>query len=468
MTQNVRVLVIDDDPGIRDSYREILSPSPQAEATSRGKALFDEPFVQRPEANEQAAYDVTLAERGDKGIAEVEKAVAGGSPFAVAFTDMKMPGLNGAETARQIWAVDPAVKIVIVTAYSEYTPDDIVQMTGSEGIFYLRKPFNPEEIRQFARALSTQWRLERERKRLASALEKANEALAEMNRDLQSKVEKQTSLLIQSEKMASIGILAAGVAHEINNPISFVRGNLSALKKYHARIFELLQKYREVEGAIGSGEESRFTALSQAAKKLREDGKLDFILKDITDLVEESLDGADRIRNIVKDMKTFARVDQAEFKHIDIHETIDAGLNILRSELRRKAEVVKEYGELPPVGCFPQKISQVFMNLLMNAVQAIEEKGTITVATRYAETGRRADDRYVEIRITDTGKGIPKDNLSKIFDPFFTTKPVGQGTGLGLSIAYDIIKAHGGNILVESGEGKGTTFLVRLPVEARL
>ena len=160
---------------------------------------------------------------------------------------MKMPGIDGAETVKRIWSLDPDIKAVIVTAYSEFTPDDIVRVTGRDDIFYLRKPFNPEEIRQFALALTNQWNLEYEKRLLSHKLEKANEELQDINLNLQANVRKKTALLVQSEKMASIGILAAGIAHVINNPISFVNGNLSTLKKYSARIRGLLQKYKKME-----------------------------------------------------------------------------------------------------------------------------------------------------------------------------------------------------------------------------
>ncbi len=195
---------------------------------------------------------------------------------------------------------------------------------------------------------------------------------------------------------------------------------------------------------------------------------MDFILKDMVAMANESLEGIHRVQKIVEDLKTFSRIDEAELKHIDLNELIDATLNIIWNELKYKAEVIKDYGDLPEVKCFAQKISQVLMNLLMNAAQSIEKRGTINIATRYVKDGRRAKDEQVEIRISDTGSGIPQNKLTKIFDPFFTTKPVGQGTGLGLSVTYDIVKAHGGVIVVESEEGAGTTFIVTLPLEAKL
>lgn len=467
MKENNRILIVEDDPGVRDSYKDILSTTQKDDVELEGASLFSgtipdaEPIVQKE-------YDLTLVDRGEKGIKALEKAIEEKIPFAAAFVDMKMPGIDGAEVTKRIWAIDPNIKIVIVTAYSEYTPDDIIRVTGRDDIFYLRKPFNPEEINQFARVLTNEWNLEHERKLLSDKLRKANDELEDMNKNLQKKVEEQTALLIQSEKMASIGILASGVGHEINNPISFVNSNLSIIKKYSVRIKELLEMYKEMETDLRQGALDKIPPLLNEIKDFKEKKKIDFILGDMVDLAEECLEGTGRVSKIVKDMKTFSRADQAELKYIDLNEAMDATLNIIWNEIKYKAEVIKDYGVLPKVKCFPQKISQVFMNILMNSAQAIEEKGIINIATRYVKDGQRAEDEKVEIRISDTGCGIPKKDILKIFDPFFTTKPVGEGTGLGLSVTYDIVKAHGGTIAVESEEGVGTAFIVKLPIKIKL
>lgn len=459
MIENNRILIVDDDPGVRDSYKEILCPVPKEDVLSKGASLFDGP-IQDIVSIPWKQYDLTMAEKGEKGIKAVKKAIEEKSPLALAFIDMKMPGIDGAETSKRIWAIDPDIKIVIVTAYSEYTPDDIIRVTGRDDIFYLRKPFNPEEIRQFARALTKKWNLEREKELLSSQLE-------DMNKNLQQKVEEQTALLIQSEKMASMGVLTSGIAHEINNPVSFIQANLSSIKKYVARIKTLLLQYEKLEQYIQNGETESIDSLMDEIIEFKKTKKIDFIIGDMEDLAEESLQGTKRVGDIVKDLKTFSRKDTAELKHVDLNETMETALNIIWNELKYKVEVVKDYGKLPQVKCFPQKISQVFMNILINAAQAIEEKGTIKIVTRHIKEGQRAEDAKVKIIISDTGKGIPEENLLKIFDPFYTTKPVGQGTGLGLSISYDIIKAHGGKIEFETKVDIGTTVTLTLPVEFR-
>lgn len=467
MENNVRILIVDDDSGVRESYVDILAPTPSLEILARGASLFETNRSKRQKIYREP-YDLTLVDRGDKGVKAVEEATRQGNPFSVAFIDMKMPGMDGAETAKRIWAVDPRIKAVIITAYSEHGPDDIIQVTGRDDILYLRKPFNSEEIRQFAKALTVQWNLERERELLTGRLRKALHELEELNRDLQKKVEEQAALLIQSEKMASIGILAAGVAHEINNPISFVSGNLSILDQYTSRMKTLFHKYRELTASLTNRDKSKLLSLIKVIRDLEQKTKVDLIMEDMADLVKESMEGATRVANIVRDLKTFSRVDQFELRSIDLNKTLDTAIHILWNELKYKVNIVKEYGDLPAVKCFPEKLSQVFMNILMNAAQAIEDKGTIKIKTAYVQEGRRSSDRTVEIRISDTGKGIPKEDISKIFDPFFTTKPPGQGTGLGLSIAYDIVAAHGGKMTVKSQEGAGTVFTIRLPLKAKM
>ncbi len=258
--------------------------------------------------------------------------------------------------------------------------------------------------------------------------------------------------ILQQEKMASIGQLAAGVAHEINNPIGFVNSNLGTLRKYAVKLGEFIEVQAKMIVALGTAASQE--EHSEARKKF----KVDYVLQDITDLVEESLEGVERVRTIVANLKTFSRVDQAERKASDLNECLESTINIVWNELKYKVDLKREYGELPLVVCYPQQLNQVFMNLLMNAAQAIAEHGVITVRTW-------RDDGAVHVAITDTGNGIPAENLPRLFEPFFTTKEVGKGTGLGLSIAYDIVtKQHHGEISVQSEVGCGTTFLVTIPL----
>jgi two-component system NtrC family sensor kinase len=252
--------------------------------------------------------------------------------------------------------------------------------------------------------------------------------------------------------MASIGQLAAGVAHEINNPMGFISSNLTTMGKY-------MQKLSTFESELINAVQSRGDQDTLALlNDLRAQMKIDFILNDLHMLLEESRDGAERVRCIVQDLKSFSHEDEALCKPFSINDCLDSSLNMLRNEIKYVADVEREYDpELPLLNCYPQKLNQVFMNLLVNAAHAIEGHGTIRIKT-FNEGGD------IVVCITDTGKGIAPENLTRIFEPFFTTKEVGKGTGLGLSISYDIIKKHGGVMTVESEVGVGTTFTTRLPL----
>ncbi len=262
--------------------------------------------------------------------------------------------------------------------------------------------------------------------------------------------------------MASIGKLAAGVAHEINNPTGFVSSNLKTLSDYIEDIIGLFKEYRKLISKLKKNSDScgPLPEISEQVKRivaLEKEVDLDFVLKDIFELINESKEGTERIKKIVQDLKDFAHTGQDKPKFADINQNIDSTVNVVWNELKYKANVTKDYGDLPQVQCYPQLLNQVFMNLLINAAQSIEKRGEINIKTR-------ADNGYVKIKISDTGSGIPKENINRIFDPFFTTKDVGKGTGLGLNVAYKIIKKHHGKIDAKSVVGKGTTFTIRIPV----
>jgi PAS domain S-box-containing protein len=268
--------------------------------------------------------------------------------------------------------------------------------------------------------------------------------------------------LLQSEKMASIGQLAAGVAHEINNPTGFVSSNLKSLSDYIKDLTGLTEEYHKLieeikQSSDALGSLSGVSEQVRRVSELEEEVDLEFVLKDIIELIEESKGGIERIKKIVRDLKDFAHPGEDKPKFANINDNMDSTLNVVWNELKYKANVSKDYGDLPQVKCYPQMLNQVFMNLLVNAAQSIEKHGEIKIKTL-------ANNGHVEIMISDTGSGIPKENLSKIFDPFFTTKKVGKGTGLGLNVVYNIIKKHHGEINVTSSVGKGTTFTIRIPV----
>jgi signal transduction histidine kinase len=256
--------------------------------------------------------------------------------------------------------------------------------------------------------------------------------------------------LLQSEKMASLGQLAAGVAHEINNPIGFINSNLSTMKKY---VLNLRDYCRATDRVLEGGGTEQMEEL----RKVKNFKKIDFILEDVASVIEESIEGTERVKTIVQDLKDFSHQDKGKLVECDLNNSLKSTLNIVWNELKYKAEVTQELGNIPLVRCYPQQLNQVWMNLLVNSAHAITGKGQITVRSYQAE-----DEVIVEI--SDTGGGIPPENLKKIFEPFFTTKEVGKGTGLGLSLSYRIVERHGGTIEVESQVGQGTCFKVRLPL----
>jgi two-component system, NtrC family, sensor kinase len=260
------------------------------------------------------------------------------------------------------------------------------------------------------------------------------------------------SQLLQQEKMASIGQLAAGVAHEINNPMGFISSNLGTMGKYLDRLAGFLEM--QSSGIELSAPAKLQEEIAEARRKL----KVDYILEDARSLLAESKDGAERVRTIVQNLKSFSRVDEANYSYADLNECLESTVTIAWNELKYNTTLNRDYGELPRVKCLPQQLNQVFLNMMVNAAHAIGRQGEITLRTRQVQD-------LVTVAIHDTGCGIPEGIRNRIFEPFFTTKEVGKGTGLGLSISYDIIKKHGGTIEVESSADAGTTFTITLPVE---
>jgi two-component system, NtrC family, sensor kinase len=259
--------------------------------------------------------------------------------------------------------------------------------------------------------------------------------------------------LVQAEKMASLGQLAAGIAHEINNPIGYVHSNLGTLQEYLNNLFGLIECY---DGVIAQNGPMTVERRAEVAERKRAID-FSFLVQDLPQLLAESREGIDRVRRIVQDLRDFSRVDRLEtWSLYDLHRGLESTLGIVWNELKYKAEVHKEYGNLPLVECLPSQINQVFMNMLVNAGQAIDRSGEVRI-----RTGSAGGKVWVEI--SDTGSGIAPENLKRIFDPFFTTKPVGKGTGLGLSISYGIVRKHNGEISVDSQTGRGTTFRITLP-----
>lgn len=346
----------------------------------------------------------------------------------------------------EYWRRQPEMKVDF-SANDTRVMAPLVSQNISLGLLYLSRdagpPFSKMEknllaaLTEHADQLSISLKLQANHRELAAAHEELKASQAK---------------LLQQEKLASIGQLAAGVAHEINNPIGFVNSNLGTLSKYLGRLQEFITHQQRLL------EQTANPAGQEEGALLRRQLKIDFALADGAALLQESLDGVERVKFIVQNLKDFSRVDQQRFSRADINQCLDQTLNIVAHGLEHKATIHKEYGVLPLVWCCPQQLNLVFTNLLMNAAQAIGQQGEIRIRTW-------AEDEDIFITISDTGSGIAPENLGRLFDPFFTTREVGKGTGLGLSIVYDIVvKQHGGEISATSEPGRGTTFRVRLPV----
>ncbi|WP_319244988.1 ATP-binding protein [uncultured Propionivibrio sp.] len=368
----------------------------------------------------------------------------------VVVTDIHMPNMNGLELSATIKRENPDAQIVVLTA--DLTDDSLIEALHAGVDRYITKPV---DMRLLADAIGkclrdrdhlNELRLNREIALLNTALQKEKaEHLALIHR-----LEEAHNQLLLSEKMASIGQLAAGVAHEINNPLGFVTANFSVLQQYITRLSRLLGTYTGLESALSAQDRSTLT-------QIKAEIDFEFLNEDLREILEESASGLLRVKQIVQSLTDFAEGGGTDFEPCDLHDCLETTLSVMTHELKGKTEILREYGELPLVDCIPSEIRQVFMNLLANAAQATTGEGRIVIRTR-----RQAD--YACIEITDNGHGIPPDILNRIFDPFFTTKPVGVGTGLGLSIAHGIIRKHAGRIEVDNRPGQGATFRLLIPL----
>lgn len=386
-------------------------------------------------------YEISFATCGAEGIELVVKYL----PDLI-LLDIMMPDMDGFETCRRLRsnASLPDIPIIFISALEEVA--DKVKAFQAGGNDYVTKPFQPEEVLARVATHTALYRTRRELEAREESLRRHLQELETAHRQLQE----MGSQLLQSEKLASIGQLAAGVAHEINNPIGFVSSNLNTLQGYVKTLLQLLAEYEPLETLAPADRQLRLKAAKQQAD-------LAFLREDIVQLINESIDGAGRVQRIVRDLRNFSHPGDNEWRTTDLQAALESTLNVAWNEIKFKANVVRDYVELPPVECLSSQINQVLLNLIVNAAQSITNNGQITLRTRH-------HDQWVSIAIIDNGCGIAAEHCEKIFDPFFTTKPVGKGTGLGLSMAYGIIATHRGRIDVESGIGQGSTFTIWLPV----
>jgi signal transduction histidine kinase len=403
-----RVLIVDDEAAVSQLFAEALSES----------------FECVTAANAQEALELL-----------------GQQEFALVISDVQMPGLSGVELLRKIVSDFPSVAVIMVSGVGRtQRVRDALRLGAFD---YLIKPIDLDTLLLSVERALERRRLMQEAERYKQDLERRNEELARLQ-----------AQLVHNEKMASLGQLAGGVAHELNNPVGFLYSNMECLVEYISGLRSLLDIYDKQPLSPVAAVEVKATKQRIGYENL---------LADLASTISDCEEGARRIRDIVMNLRTFSRLDEAEVKRIDIHAGIDATLRLLSQYYTSNRIILKrEYGDLPLVDCYAGQLNQVWMNLLTNAAQAIGRgPGEVRIATDMK-------DEMVSVTISDTGNGIEPEHLRKIFDPFFTTKPVGEGTGLGLSITYGIIERHGGTINVESAPGKGTTFVTLIPLNAQL
>ena len=383
---------------------------------------------------------------------------------ALILLDVMMPGLDGFETCKQLKnnSKTKDIPVIFMTALSDTL--DKVQGLNLGAVDYITKPFQQEEV---VARVKMQLRLHQMNRQLEASNELLEQRVEERTEELSkvlNNLKKAQMHLVQSEKMSSLGQMMAGIAHEINNPVNFIYGNLKPASDYFKDLIDLVEMYQEKYPTPDEELQDHLDALD-----------LPFMIEDAFKLLESLRIGSDRIRQIVLSMRNFSRLDEANIKSVDIHEGIDSTLLILQHKLRndgrKPVELIKQYGKLPAVECYPSQLNQVFMNILSNAIDAFDENlehlasqsPEIEIRTRVVES------EFVLIQIQDNGAGIPTQILNKLFDPFFTTKPVGKGTGLGLSISHQIIvEKHGGEIDCTSTLGKGTCFSIKVPISQRV
>ena len=407
-----QILIVDDDPAVRDLFAFCLE--------SRYNCI-------------EAASVPEALER----ISEMN--------FELIVTDFMMPELTGIDLLERVTEISPDTMVVMVSGAGD-------PLSGLEAVLrgafdYLTKPCDLNDLELTVERALAHRRLRLEARRYKLDLEKRNRQLAHGKAEL----ERMQAQIIHHEKMASLGQLAAGVAHEINNPVGFIYGNLSVLKQYIEELRELLDYYdnAELNGEVAAGAE---------AIKRRINSEI--MLKNLTLLIEDCHDGAQRISDIVRNLRTFSRLDEAAFSKTNIHEGINSTVRLLsRYYSAGNIKLRRDYADLPLIDAFGGQLNQVWLNLLVNAAQAVgTDNGEVAIETLIEK-------EFVSVKISDTGDGIAPEHLNRIFEPFYTTKTVGEGSGLGLSISFGIIAQHGGTIEVESDPNVGTSFTVRLPIE---
>ncbi|MBP0020226.1 MAG: response regulator [Cyanobacteria bacterium SBLK] len=413
-----KVLVVDDEPAF--------------------ESLICRKFRKRIRQGELAFI---FAANGNEALEKVRE----NTDLDLVLTDINMPQMDGLTLLKELNRLNPTFKTIVISAYGDMKN---IRKAMNEGAFdFLTKPINLNDLEVTVEKILKDVKKSKELERRL--------ALSQVQ-------------LIQSEKMSGLGQMVAGVAHEINNPMSFMSGNIVHAEEYARDLIELVKIFQE--------------ECSQPSERLQEkmdEIEFDFLIEDLPKLMQSMKIGSDRIVEIVRSLRCFSRLDEAKFRKVDIRDNIDSTLMILRNRLKAKSdrpeiEIVQDYSELPCIDCYSGQINQVLMNILSNAIDALEDalgmkeerdrfmnqSPKIWIQTQFSQ---KPD--WISIRLKDNGSGIPEENMTKLFDPFFTTKPIGKGTGLGLSISYEIVtEKHGGQLQIFSELGKGTEFAIELPI----
>ncbi len=431
-----RILLIDDEPAILRLYQQLLI---------------------------RKGYQVVAVEEGKKAEQILEE-----EEFDAIVADILLPDLNGIELLALLRERGYKMPVILITGAPEL--DTAIKAVKLGAYDYLTKPIdNQQFLKAIERAIAYQ-RLVKEKERLEQENQFYQKRLEEQNQRLEDLVwertrkleqsleelEKAQDKLIQSEKMASIGALTAGITHEINNPMAFIKSNLEQIKEYAKAIIIFLQELFQKLEPLGKSNQGELKKLIEEIYQRAEELDIWYILSDCEQIISETQEGVERVIGIIRDLRQFTHPNHDVVGENCLEDLLETAINLTWNEIKYKAELIREYAQLPPIKCYPRLLTQVFVNLLVNACQAIEKQGKIWV-----RTFKR--DGYYCAQVEDTGCGISKENLNKIFDPFFTTKEVNKGTGLGLSISYGIIKKHQGKIEVESEPGKGTIFTIKIP-----
>jgi two-component system, NtrC family, sensor kinase len=403
-------------------------------------------------------YEVGIATNGERAIRQAQY-----RPPALILLDVQMPGIDGFETCRRLKAdpVTQGIPVIFMTALSD--ADHKVQGFSVGAVDYITKPFQHEEV--MARV-----RVHLQIRHLTAQLETQNQALAQLNDNLEAKVQERTIALqqaqlslIQQEKLSALGQLVAGIAHEINNPVNFIHGNLFYAQRYSLNLLDVLQDYQQQFPDIPQSLQAKLDAID-----------LPFLQTDLIKIIDSMQVGTERIQEIVLSLRSFSRLDEAMFKTVNVHDGIDSTLMILQHRLQSQSDrpaiaVVKNYGHFPALDCFPGQLNQVFMNLLANAIDAFDDVTPLHPPAQIEIQTKQVDGDRLAITIRDNGKGIPAAVQAAMFDPFFTTKSVGKGTGLGLSISHQIIvERHGGQITCRSTPHQGSAFTIVLPLRQQV